>query len=57
MFGVGARYATLSMKVSLATTLKKYRVTTDVKINEIKFKFDFILRSLNGYKARLHTRH
>lgn len=56
IFLVGSRYAMLSMKVTLATTLKKYRVTTDMKMSDIKLKFDFIVRSVNGYKVKLHTR-
>ena len=56
LFCLGNRYALLSMKVTLAMTLKKYRVTTDMKMNDIQFKFDLILRCVNGYKVKLHTR-
>lgn len=52
----GAKYAMLSMKVTLSKVILNYKLTTDVKYNDIKLKVDVVLRSADGYMIKLYHR-
>lgn len=46
----------LSMKVTLSMILLNYRLSTDMKLQDIKLKIDLLMRSVGGYKIKLHPR-
>lgn len=46
----------LSMKVTIATILRQFKVHTDIKMEDIKLKVDLLMRSVHGYPVRLTTR-
>lgn len=52
----GSKYAILTMKMTISMIIKNYYITTDVEFSDIKLKFDLLLRSVNGYKVKLHSR-
>ncbi|KAK7604570.1 hypothetical protein V9T40_005756 [Parthenolecanium corni] len=54
---VGNKYALLSIKTQLSTLLRNYRFTTTSCEEDIKLKLDVIVRSANGYRIMLHSRH
>uniref|UniRef100_A0A182PYY8 Uncharacterized protein n=1 Tax=Anopheles epiroticus TaxID=199890 RepID=A0A182PYY8_9DIPT len=41
---IGARYAMLSMKVMLSSILRRLRLKSDMKMNELQFRFDLTLK-------------
>nr|QTC11262.1 cytochrome P450 380C41 [Phenacoccus solenopsis] len=53
---IGSKYAMLSMKVTLSMILLNYRLSTDMKLQDIKLKIDLLMRSVGGYKIKLHPR-
>ncbi|KAF7267362.1 hypothetical protein GWI33_019372 [Rhynchophorus ferrugineus] len=53
----GLRYAMITMKVMLATILRRYKIFTDYKsIEEIDVKCSVVIRPINGYKLRYESR-
>ncbi|XKL64201.1 hypothetical protein PGB90_004287 [Kerria lacca] len=53
---IGGKHAMYSMKVSLSMILRKYILTTDVKLEDIKLVVDLLLRSASGYKVKMYSR-
>ncbi|KAF7267365.1 hypothetical protein GWI33_019374 [Rhynchophorus ferrugineus] len=54
---LGLRYAMMTMKVILATILRRYKVFTDYKsIEEIDIKCSVMTRPINGYKLYYESR-
>ena len=54
---IGTKFAMLSMKTMLATILREYRFTTEMKMEDIEYDLEVVLRSVNGWKVKIHTRH
>lgn len=52
----GNNYVMMSGRVILAKVLRKYRLTTDVKPEDVRIVMNFLLRSKNGFPVRLHRR-
>uniref|UniRef100_A0A182K0T9 Cytochrome P450 n=1 Tax=Anopheles christyi TaxID=43041 RepID=A0A182K0T9_9DIPT len=50
---IGARYAMLSMKVMLASILRRLRLRTELKMNELQFRFDITLKLESDYFVHL----
>ncbi|CAO1416686.1 unnamed protein product [Diamesa tonsa] len=53
---VGMRYAWISMKVQLAHILRKFKVTTDLKREDLRLKFYIVLKLDNKHMIRLEPR-
>lgn len=53
---IGNRYAMISMKVMLCHLLVKYKLTTSMKMNDIRFKFEFLLKLDNKCMLKLEKR-
>lgn len=56
---LGYQYAMMSMKTALATLLRQYRVSCgceDYKRNELRVKFDIMMKDVNGFVVKLDLR-
>lgn len=53
---LGLKYAMNSMIVVLAHILRNFKVTSDMKIDEIAFKWEIMMKSAQGYKVTLEER-
>lgn len=53
---LGLKYAMNSMIVVLAHFIRHFKVTTDMKIDEITFKWEIMMKSAQGYKVTLEER-
>lgn len=62
-FGAGARncighkFAMISLKVMLCKLLLKYKFTTSMRMSDIAFKFEFLLKLNNNYMLKVEKRH
>ncbi len=52
----GSKYAMFSMKVTVSTVLRKYFLTTDMKMEDIRLGVDLLMRSIHGYKVKIYSR-
>lgn len=54
----GPKYAIMSMMVNISTILRKYKVFTPNKktVADFKLKYEFMLKTVGGYKIRLEHR-
>lgn len=55
-FFIGQKYAWVAMKLQLSTLLRNFRFYTDMKMEDIEYNIDFIIRSKCGYKVKLEYR-
>lgn len=53
---IGYKYGMLSMKIFVCNILRNFSIHTDKKFNDMKFKFDLIMRSVNGYPVTIRPR-
>uniref|UniRef100_A0A182NMT2 Cytochrome P450 n=1 Tax=Anopheles dirus TaxID=7168 RepID=A0A182NMT2_9DIPT len=53
---IGGRYAMLGMKVMLSSVLKRFRLRSDMKMEDLKFRFDVTLKLQSEYNVRLEKR-
>ncbi|KAG8249438.1 hypothetical protein J6590_019726 [Homalodisca vitripennis] len=53
---IGSKYAMLSMKTTISTILRNYKLSTSVKMEDIKLKVDLLMRSVDGFRLRLEPR-
>lgn len=53
---VGLKFANLSMKVMLYKILRAYRLDTDEKFEDIKCEFHLLMKKVDGWKVKLHSR-
>lgn len=53
---LGMRYSWISMKVQLAHILRKFKVTTDLKRDELRLKLSIVLKLDNKHMIRLEPR-
>jgi cytochrome P450 len=54
---VAVKYAMTSMKITLAYFLRHYKVSTNLKLNELEYEFALILRIVQGCMISLEKRH
>ncbi|XP_050438038.1 cytochrome P450 4C1-like [Adelges cooleyi] len=53
---LGAKYATLSMKLMLVAVLRNYSVHTKVKYSDIELQMDMLAKSAHGYYVTIRPR-
>lgn len=53
---LGVKYAYHSMKVQLSTVLRKFRVSSDMKMSELRLEMNVSLGSKTGWPVKLHKR-
>ncbi|KAK9510983.1 hypothetical protein O3M35_005645 [Rhynocoris fuscipes] len=53
----GKLYAMISMKVLLSILIRKYKFETDLKFEDLKYKFGIMLEVAQGYHLRIKLRH
>ncbi|KAL1397234.1 hypothetical protein pipiens_009910 [Culex pipiens pipiens] len=53
---IGIRYAMMSMKIMVAYMVKNFVIKSKLKNEDLRFKFDIILRVQNGYLVQLEKR-
>jgi cytochrome P450 family 4 len=53
---LGQRYAVYSMKVLLVTILREFKITTDMKFEELRFKSDVTLKLCTPHSVKLERR-
>uniref|UniRef100_A0A1Q3FG72 Putative cytochrome n=1 Tax=Culex tarsalis TaxID=7177 RepID=A0A1Q3FG72_CULTA len=53
---IGIRYAMMSMKIMVAYMVKNFVIKSKLKNEDLRFKFDIILRMKNGYLVQLEKR-
>lgn len=54
---LGQRFALISLKVILAKLLSKYRFSTQLKVSELKFRFEIICKPSNGINVTAERRY
>lgn len=52
----GLQYAMISMKVMVASILRKYKFTTDLKLDDLVLKFELTLKLGNRYLVGMERR-
>lgn len=53
---IGHQYAMFSMKVMLATLLRKYKFSTELKWTDLELKIEITLRLVNKYMVEVNPR-
>lgn len=53
---IGYRYALNAMKIVLCHVLRKFKIETPLKYDELKLEISFILRISQNYMIRLQSR-
>lgn len=53
---LGIKYAWIAMKIMLASMLRRYRFTTELKFEEISTKWDITLKLVGGHMIKLEKR-
>lgn len=46
----------MSMKTTISTILRSYKLNTTVRMADIKLKVDLLMRSVDGFKISLEQR-
>ncbi|XP_065207595.1 cytochrome P450 4C1-like [Planococcus citri] len=54
---LGQKYGMVAMKALLSTIIRNFKMTTDVKMEDIEVRVDLIIRSITGYQVKLDYRH
>lgn len=54
--GIGMKYATNSVKITLAHLLRKYKFTTDLSFDEIKLNTHLVTEVVNENPLRIEER-
>lgn len=54
---VGYRYAMISMKIQMCYLLTHFKFTTNVKMSDIRVKYEVMNKFVGGYMLRLQHRH
>lgn len=50
------RYSYIAMKVILATLLRNYRFTTNLKMSDIRMRYEITLKNVRGNMVRVERR-
>lgn len=53
---IGMRYAYISMKIMLATLMRHYRFSTDLKLSDIKLRFEITMKFVCGDMVKVERR-
>uniref|UniRef100_A0A182PYY7 Uncharacterized protein n=1 Tax=Anopheles epiroticus TaxID=199890 RepID=A0A182PYY7_9DIPT len=53
---LGSRYAMQSMKVIMSMIVRKYKLYTELTMEQMRFRFDIALKQEHGYAVRLERR-
>uniref|UniRef100_A0AAT9UTW1 Cytochrome P450 3638G2 n=1 Tax=Maconellicoccus hirsutus TaxID=177089 RepID=A0AAT9UTW1_MACHI len=53
---IGAKYAMMSIKTQLVHLLRRYRFTTEMKMQDIHLELDISARNYSGFLLKLHSR-
>uniref|UniRef100_A0AAT9UTP8 Cytochrome P450 3638G5 n=1 Tax=Maconellicoccus hirsutus TaxID=177089 RepID=A0AAT9UTP8_MACHI len=53
---IGAKYGMMSMKIQLVHLLRRYRLDTDMKMQDIHLVIDLLLRNDSGYWLKIYSR-
>lgn len=53
---IGMRYSYISMKILLATLLRNYRFTTNLKMNDVRMRYEITLKNVCGNMVRVERR-
>uniref|UniRef100_A0AAT9UTK2 Cytochrome P450 3638F2 n=1 Tax=Maconellicoccus hirsutus TaxID=177089 RepID=A0AAT9UTK2_MACHI len=53
---VGSKYAMMSIKIQLVHLLRRYRLTTEMKMRDIHIVFGMVTQNDSGYRLKLHSR-
>lgn len=46
----------LSMRAQLSLIIRNFKISTDVKMEDIELTYDFVMRSAHGYRIKLDYR-
>lgn len=52
----GAKYAMMSIKITVSTFLRNFSVHTDIKLKDIKLSIGLLMRSVHGYPVTIRPR-
>lgn len=52
----GAKYAYISLKIVLAKLVKRYRLSTELRLVDLKFHASIVMRIGNGYMISIERR-
>lgn len=53
---IGSKYAMISMKIQLCHLLTRFQFISDVQMNDIRMKFNVVMRFADGYQLRIVRR-
>lgn len=53
---IGMRYSYIAMKVILATLLRNFRFTTDLKMSDVRLRYEITLKNVCGNMVRVERR-
>lgn len=53
---LGYQYAMFSMKTVLSAVLRHYKITTDLKMSDLKLEFEIALKLANKHMIRIERR-
>lgn len=53
---IGMRYAYIEMKIVLATLLRHFRFTTDLKMSDIRMRYEITMKNIHGNMIRVERR-
>lgn len=53
---IGMRYSYIAMKVILATLLRNYRFTTNLKMSDVRMRYEITLKNVRGNMVRVQRR-
>lgn len=56
VFRLGVKYAMVVMKLILAHILRHFRVTTPLKMSDLKVRMDINIFLINGHLIQVHKR-
>lgn len=54
---LGQKYAWMSLKAQLSMVLRNYKLSTDVKMDEIEIYPHLTVKSMHGYNVKLEYRY
>ena len=46
----------VSMRAQLSLIIRNFKLSTDVKMENVELSYDFVLRNADGYKIKLEHR-
>ncbi|KAK9496806.1 hypothetical protein O3M35_012960 [Rhynocoris fuscipes] len=52
----GKLYGVITMKILISTAIRMFRFETDMKFEQIKYKYSFLIEMVEGYHVRISRR-